>query len=135
MEEVWTAVEWFERNAVTIAALEFAILVICGPGKMIFDWLRYRSLMREQRRIESEAKQRHQELIDIRAVMARIEMKPLGDKARYGKLPEGTNIVETKEGQVLLALPVRLGGIPTLEAGGSATLTATKAQDDDPTLA
>lgn len=113
----WGAYTWFERNAVLIAGIEFLLIVVGGPGRMIFWWVmersrrhterqRQRELMNELRLVEAEAERRHQELMDLRSVLSQLEMKPLGDSARVGALPDGTNIVETSNGQIRLALPV-----------------------------
>ena len=72
-------------------------------------------------------------------VVNEIDMKPLGTEgARYGTLPEGTNLVCFPDGRVRLALPVNLAvsfrsGSPKIGvtlAGGSAVPTGTKARDD-----
>ena len=112
------AYPWFVRNAAFIAGIEFAILVIFGPGKMILTCLMNRRLRKASDRVEAlfqqaeaseaNADRRHQELVDLRSVLTKVDMKPLGDSARVGRLPDGTNIVEMPNGQIRLALPVRL---------------------------
>ena len=112
------AYPWFVRNAAFIAGIEFAILVIFGPGKMLLTYLMNRRLRKTADRVEAlfqkaesseaNADRRHQELVDLRSVLAKVDMEPLGDSARVGRLPDGTNIVEMPNGQIRLALPVRL---------------------------
>ena len=111
------AYQWFVRNAAFIAGIESAILVILGPGKMFLTYLMNRRLRKTSALIEelyqktaseANADRRHQELVDLRSVLAKVDMEPLGDSARVGRLPNGTNIVEMPNGQIRLALPVRL---------------------------
>ncbi len=134
MEWIDAAFNLFERNAVIIAGLEFVVLLACWPGKMIFDWLRHRrtrthasrlhqQLERQLQEAEKAAAARHHELVDLRSVLNRVEMKPLGDSARVGQLPDGTNIVEAASGQIRLSLPIRMEGVETVAVGGRAVAT------------
>ncbi|MXY40253.1 MAG: hypothetical protein F4Y62_10695 [Rhodospirillaceae bacterium] len=63
----------------------------------------------------------------LRETMRQLPQRPLGDGHTVARLPDGTNIVSMANGEYRLALPVRLEGIGHIEAGGSATLTVTKA--------
>ena len=113
------------RNAVEIALVEFFILFVWGATKVILSWLQYRQL-RKLRQMAEEAELRHQELLDIRRVIGRLDMKPLGEAGRVGKLPDGTNLVETASGKVMLALPIVIEvGDTLIMAEGSAELTVT----------
>ena len=126
------AYPWFVRHAAFIAGIEFAILVISWPGKMIVTYLMNRRNRKTANRIEelyqktesseANADRRHQELVDLRSVLAKVDMEPLGDSARVGRLPERTNIVEMPNGQIRLALPVRLEAAGSI--GAAANLSA-----------
>lgn len=135
---------WFGRNATLIAGIEFAIIVIFGPGKMILTYLMNRKIRKTANSVaellqrseanETNAERRHRELIDIRSALNKVDMKPLGDSARVGRLPEGTNIVEMPSGEVRLALPIRLSGAVEggLQVGvsGAVTLGPLPEQDE-----
>ena len=104
---------------------------------MIFEYFRHRSLKQDLVQIKEATKdgaeQRHQELIDIRSVLNSIKMEPLGNAGRVGRLPDGTNIVETAKGQVLLALPVRISrkGSATFNEGSARLTRTTQEKDTD----
>ena len=119
----YEAKQWFVRNAALIAGIESALIVIYEPSKMLMTYFMNRRRMKATARdaaqleallsqrleaSEANAARRHQELVDLRSVLAKVAMEPLGDSARVGRLPDGTNIVEMPNGQIRLALPVRL---------------------------
>ena len=124
------AYPWLVRNAPFIAGIEFAILVIFGPGKMLLTyWMNRRllkALLQKADSSEANADRRHQELVDMQSVLAKVDMKPLGDSARVGRLPDGTNIVEMPNGQIRLALPVRLSAAFSAPAVGSLSAAVLK---------
>ncbi|MXW92976.1 MAG: hypothetical protein F4114_04685 [Rhodospirillaceae bacterium] len=63
----------------------------------------------------------------LRETMRQLPQRPLGDGHTVARLPDGTNIVSMADGEYRLALPVRIEGVAHVKAGGSATLTVTKA--------
>lgn len=116
------AYPWFERNATVIAAIEFGILIASAPAAMIGWWLMRRTLRRRFERVEERADVRHRELLDLRTVLNRVTMRPLNDGGRVGRLPNLTNIVEMPDGQIRLALPVRMAADFEGAVGGSVSL-------------
>lgn len=116
------AYPWFERNATVIAAIEFVILIISAPATTIGWWLMGRTVRRHFEKVEERADVRHRELLDLRSVLGRVKMKPRRDGRRVGQLPNLTNIVEMPDGQILLALPVRMVVDFVAAVGGSASL-------------
>ena len=118
---------WFDSNlginlpfAVGLMALT-AHVVMVGVN----DWHPYRRwlafLLRQMRSRNPDAAPitkadlreilaaHNQEIRDIRLVVSDLQMEPLGtDGTKYARLPDGTNIVEMPNGQIRLALPVRL---------------------------
>lgn len=113
---------WFERNATVIAAIEFAILIASAPVATIGWWLMRRMVRRRFEKVEERAGVRHREVLDLRSVLSRVKMRPLNDGGRVGRLPNLTNIVEMPDGQIRLALPVRLAADLEVAVGGSASL-------------
>jgi len=49
----------------------------------------------------------------------KLDLKSLDGGHKYAPLTDGTNIVETKEGQLRLAMPVWISGIGTTTVGSS----------------
>ena len=116
------AYPWFERNATVIAAIEFVILIVSAPAAMIGWWLMGRTVRRRFEKVEERAEVRHRELLDLRTVLGRVKMKPLNNGGRVGRLPNLTNIVEMPDGQIRLALPVRMAVDFVTAGGGAASL-------------
>jgi len=116
------AYPWFERNATVIALIEFAILIVSAPVTTIGWWRMRRTLRRRFEEAEERADVRHREVLDLRSVLGRVKMRPLNDGGRVGRLPNLTNIVEMPDGQIRLALPVRLAVDFEAAVGGDASL-------------
>ena len=73
------------------------------------------------------------ESMQLREVLGKLNTTPLGDSGhRYAELPQGTNIVKLADGQIKLALPVRLSAQFIGAVGGISRVSLdVKKPDDD----
>ena len=86
------------------------------PGKVLW-WL----LLKYFRKLpEDKAEIRHRELVDLRTAFNQLEIKPLHNDQKYARLPDGTLIIERKNGQLRLTMPLPKisisTGIPSMTA-------------------
>ena len=65
-------------------------------------------------------------LKSITSAIKDLPRKPLGDGHTYAALPNGTNVVVMSDGDISLALPVRISGIGHTSMSASVVAAATR---------
>lgn len=85
------------------------VVAVIGPVFAVWQWLRAEKLSKQLEEAEKRAEVRHQEILDLQAVLTQLPEEAIGDKVGvYRDLPPDTRVVALGDGRSHIVLPVRL---------------------------